>query len=114
MTLRDGGSLHDVLAEVEGRAAGEANGESAILQQVVEQVIVHQVGLRSPGEVLAEENVEAAAETQEQDIVGLVRPGYQAAHEGLDDRILRLRGRGFMDDPRIDWAQKQRHFGEVP
>src|ERR1039457_6964467 len=114
MTLRDGGSLHDVLAEVEGRAAGEAHGEAGILQQVAEQVIVHQVGLCSPGEVVSEVDVEAAAETEEKDMVGLARPGDQSAHESFDYQILRLWGRDFMDDPRIDRAHKDRHFLEVP
>src|SRR5258708_30824152 len=106
--------MRDVLAEVEGRAAGKTHRVAAIRQQVVEQVIVHQVGLCPPREVLAEENVEAAAETDEPDIVGLARRRYQPTDKGLEDRIGRLRGRGFMDNSRINPTQKKRRPGEVP
>src|ERR1035438_3836873 len=96
-TVLDCGSLRDILAEVEGRAAGEARGEAGILQQVAEEVIVHQVALCPPGEVVPEVDVEAAAETDEKDVVGLARPGDQSAHQGLDYPILRLWGRDFID-----------------
>ena len=109
-----GPSLHDVRAEIVGRAAGEAGGEAAIRHEVGEQVIVHEIALRSPGEVVAEENVEAAAKADEKDIVGLGRRGDQAAYKSLDHRILRLRGRGFMHDSRIYGTEEQRRFGKAP
>ena len=62
----------DVLAEIEARAHGEPHGEPAVFQQVVEQVIVDQVRLRAPADMLGEEDIEAAAESDKQDVVGLV------------------------------------------
>src|SRR5271157_5110746 len=71
--------LGDVLAEVEARAGREAHRKPAILQQVVEQVVIHQVRLRADGDVLGKEHVDAAAEAVESGPVGLVSGGRQLA-----------------------------------
>src|ERR1035441_6960532 len=57
--------LGDIFAEVETGTGRESHRETAVFQQIVEQVIVDQVRLRAPGDMPVEEHVEAAAEPVE-------------------------------------------------
>ena len=81
----------DVLAEVECRSDGEADGIAAILQQVVKQVIVDQIGLGPQAEVVGEQKVEAAAEADEPGPVRFVSRRDQSriasAYTGLRKRV---------------------------
>src|ERR1035437_7304361 len=67
----------NILAEVEAGANRDAEREAAILQHIVEQVIVNQVGLRAQREMVGENDVETAAESIETSPIPFLSGGRQ-------------------------------------
>src|SRR4051812_25374830 len=89
--------LGDVPPEVKARTYRESRGPAALRQQVVEQVIPHQVALGANSEVAGDVDVESVADSVESLPVPFSTLRRQLRHDCSCDRVLRLGNRYFPD-----------------
>jgi len=105
-------SLHDVLAEVEAWTDREPRRQSAVPQQIAEQMVINEVRLHSKTDVPGEKEVGAAAESIKSGPVRLLPGRRQLLCDSGGDRVSRMRSCNLVDgsDRRPD---KQRYARKV-
>src|SRR5579884_2565433 len=76
-----------IAAELERRPDGEAYGIAPVPEQVVEQMIVHRIGLETDSDVPRKIHVRTASETVETGPVLLLSGGSQLPDDARGDRV---------------------------